>query len=605
MVARMRGWKTALRIGLSWLWPAVAMAEPPPPAQRAQVYSAYEQQTIDEVLHALRAQRDPNPEGKTVEDVVVVPLEVFEPRDPVPQWLNVFHVTTRKAVIRRELLLHVGDKYAQVLVDDTLRNIRRLPELSLVLVLTATGTTPDRIRVVVVTKDVWSLRLSWNVVETPGGIEQLALAPTETNLLGSHQTVRAEFILEPSAYTFGLGYTIPRIDDGSHVALVASADVMVNRGTGAPEGTFGSLVTGEPLYSGRTPWAWDSTVAWQDVVVRRYVNAQLDNYVDPATGLAVPFEYRQREYLTTLDLTRSFGWDSKHDVTFSAVINRNVYLTNFPGANPQTVADFVQQKVPVSDTRVGPAIQYHKYTKRYLRAIDFETLALQEDFALGLDVVLRAFPSFRALGSSRDVLALYAAAQYTVPLRDGLARIYVASDTEPEVSRISDAFVNPGARLVSPTVAGIGRIVVDGTLMYRWRNYLNQQVTLGGGDRLRGYPTSFFIGQDWLAYNVEARSRPIEVLTCQLGGVLFYDVANAFPSFGNFQVYQSVGFGFRALFPQLDRIVFRGDLGFPIERPVDPSTGAPIAPYSFLLSFGQAFDVPTVDPTPVLPTGGP
>ena len=149
MVARMRGWKTALRIGLSWLWPAVAMAEPPPPAQRAQVYSAYEQQTIDEVLHALRAQRDPNPEGKTVEDVVVVPLEVFEPRDPVPQWLNVFHVTTRKAVIRRELLLHVGDKYAQVLVDDTLRNIRRLPELSLVLVLTATGTTPDRIRVVV------------------------------------------------------------------------------------------------------------------------------------------------------------------------------------------------------------------------------------------------------------------------------------------------------------------------------------------------------------------------------------------------------------------------------------------------------------------------
>jgi hypothetical protein len=90
-----------------------------------------------------------------------------------------------------------------------------------------------------------------------------------------------------------------------------------------------------------------------------------------------------------------------------------------------------------------------------------------------------------------------------------------------------------------------------------------------------------------------------------LGGVLFYDVANAFSSFDNFQVYQSVGFGFRALFPQLDRIVFRGDLGFPIERPIDPSTGAPIAPYSFLLSFGQAFDLPTVDPTPVLPTGGP
>lgn len=599
-----RGWHAALLVALSALVPVLAAAGPPPPAQRAQVYSAYEQQTIDEVLDSLHARRDPSPEGKRIEQIDVVPLDVFEPRDPVPQWLNVFHVTTRKAVIRREMLLRVGETYAQVLVDDTIRNIRRLPELSIVLVVATAATSPGRVRVVVITKDVWSLRLSWNVVGTAGGIEQLLLAPTETNLFGTHQTVRAEFILEPSAYTLGVGYSIPRIQ-GSRVALVASADVMINRLTGSPEGTYGSLTTGEPLYSGQTPWAWDSTVSWQDVVLRRYVNAQLDNYVDPVTTLSVPFEYREREYLTTLDLTRSFGWDSKNDLTLSARIDRNVYITSFPGADPQTVADFVRQKVPVSDTRIGPSIQYHKYTKRYLRVIDFETLALQEDFALGFDVVLRAFPSFRVLGSSRDVLALYAAAQYTQPFRDGLVRVYVATDTEPEASRIADAFINPGARLVSPTVAGLGRIVVDGTLMYRWRNYLNQQDSLGGGDRLRGYPTSFFIGKDWLAYNVEVRSRPVEILTCELAGVAFYDVANAFSGFEHFQVYQSLGVGLRALFPQLDRTVFRADIGFPAERPIDSSTGAPIAPYSFLVSFGQAFDVPTINPTPVLPTGGP
>ena len=62
---------------------------PPPPAERRQVYSPYEEQTIDEVLKDLNQVREPSPEGKTVESVQVVPLDVFEPRDVLPTWLNV------------------------------------------------------------------------------------------------------------------------------------------------------------------------------------------------------------------------------------------------------------------------------------------------------------------------------------------------------------------------------------------------------------------------------------------------------------------------------------------------------------------------------------
>ncbi len=60
--------------------------------------------------------------------------------------------------------------------------------------------------------------------------------------------------------------------------------------------------------------------------------------------------------------------------------------------------------------------------------------------------------------------------------------------------------------------------------------------------------------------------------------------------------------GVRGLFPWLDRVVLRGDIGFPIERPIDPSTHLPIPPMAFVISFGQAFNVPTVTPTPALPT---
>jgi hypothetical protein len=580
-------------------------AQAPPPALRAQLYSPYEEETIARTLRSLHETREADPDGKLVERVDVVPLDVIEPRDPAPQWLNVLHATTRKDLIRRELLLREGEPFLQTLVDETLRNLRRLPELSLVIVVATKGSSDDRVGVVIITKDVWSLRASWNVVETPGGIQQLLIAPTETNLLGTHQAVIGTFVLEPSATTFGLGYTIPRID-GSRIAVVTNANVMVNRQSGSPEGSYGSVIAGQPLISGLSEWAWDATVAWEDVVLRRYIDAQLAVFDDSATHGTLPFEYRQREYTALYEVTRSFGWENKHDVTLAAGVDRTVYMFSFPGVDPRTIADFQAQFVPVADTRVGPSIQYHAYTKRYVRVIDFETLALQEDFRLGHDIVLAVAPSFRALGSSRDVLSLQAAAQYTFALRDGLLRLAISSVTEPDLGRpdaqIMDASVTPAAHMATPSILKLGRIVVDGTLTYRWRNYLNAITYLGGESRLRGYPTNYFAGKDWFAYNVEFRTRPVEILTCELGGVAFYDIGDAFNGFSNLEPFQSVGFGFRALFPQLDRLVFRGDIGFPLKRQ-DPATGETFAPYGFLVSFAQAFDVPTVSPAPVLPTG--
>jgi hypothetical protein len=250
----------------------------PPPAERLHVYSPYEEQTIAEVLGGLRMTRDPDPEGKLVERVEIVRLDVFEQRDVLPQWLNVFHAKTREAVVRSEVLLREGQPYRQALVDDTIRNLRRLPgvpQLSTVLVIAAKGSAPDQIVLVVITKDVWSLRLNWNLVATQlaivhgavRGIEQLELLPAETNFLGTHQIVNLHFVLEPSAYTFGAGSMVPRVGN-SRISTLASANVMVNE-HGNAEGTYGSLVAGQPLFSGSTEWAWDSSVAWQDVVLRR------------------------------------------------------------------------------------------------------------------------------------------------------------------------------------------------------------------------------------------------------------------------------------------------------------------------------------------------
>jgi hypothetical protein len=629
---RHRAWVVtgAVLLGASALPERAVRAQGAPPgAERSHEYSAYERETIDEVLGRLRLVQDPSPEGKLVERVDIVRLDVFEPRDLesvfrpfeqaingvfgtsisgtaafVARSINTVEFKTREYVIRDEVLLREGMPYSDALVDDTIRNLRRapgVPQLSLVLVVPAIGSSPDRVVLVVITKDVENWRLNWDLVGTQGGIDLLAFEPAQTNFLGLHHIPSVHFFLHPSTYTFGASYLVPRIEH-TRIAIYPSVDVVVNK-QGNVEGTYGSLVAGEPLYSGSTPWAWDASVAWQDRIYRQYSNATIASFHDMATGQYVPIQYRFRTFVATYEATRSFGWDVNHDFTAGVNLTRGVYQSQFPGVDARTAADFANKYLPVSDTVVGPFLQYHSYTMRFLRVVDFDTLALQEDYRLGHDIVLRAHPSARALGSSRDVLLLQAAAQYTWPLRDGLARVSVFAALDPEADRISDALLEPTAHLVTPSIGKVGRVVFDATLVWRWRNYLNGLSTLGGGDRLRGFPTNFFVGSDLVASNLEFRSRPIEIATSELAGVVFLDEGHAFTGFDHFVSYQAVGFGIRALIPWLDRTVFQTDIGFPLERPIDPTTRAPIPPWAFVISFGQAFLTPTVAPAPVLPTG--
>jgi hypothetical protein len=135
--------------------------------------------------------------------------------------------------------------------------------------------------------------------------------------------------------------------------------------------------------------------------------------------------------------------------------------------------------------------------------------------------------------------------------------------------------------VVSPSFV-FGRIVIDAVAISRPRNFLNQRSSLGGEGRLRGYPSAAFLGENLVAYNAELRSKPVEILSCQVGSALFFDIGDAYD--GNvIRAKSSTGFGLRALFPQLDRKVFRFDVAFPLVR------GGGEGPIGFYLAFEQIF----------------
>jgi hypothetical protein len=558
--------------------------------------SGYEQSSLDAALARVKGKLAPSPEGKIVESIEIIPLEVFEKRDFIPEvfrgFVNWFHVTSKPYVIEREVLQSTGRRYDQALVAETARNLRGTRQLSLVLAVPIEGSAPDRVRLVVITKDIWSLRLNSDYRIAGGKLEYLFLEPSEENFLGTHQSIFGTFLMQRDTFAFGGRYSIPRVA-GSRISASAAAGVILNRADGRAEGSYGSVAYGQPLYSTRATWAWEGAIAWRHEIVRRFVGSKPRTFDAPSTldDDKIPYVYRSDLLSGHYEVTRSFGLAIKNDVTLGISASRRAFRAgDLGGFAPSARADFLGTAVPVSDTQVGPYLQLHSHVNRYLTVLDFNTLGLQEDFIAGHDAYLKVAPVPPGLGSSRSFVSAYASAAYTVPLGDGLARGYVELTNELTTSGVPDGSVDVGVRFATPRTP-VGRLHFDARVLNRYANYLNDKSSLGGDSRPRGYPTGAFIGKDVVAATLEYRSRAAQILGCQLGGALFFDAGDAADGFDKMRIKQSAGFGVRILFPQLDRIVMRADWGFPLTRGVVPTGGFP---GDIVVTFRQAFPMPAL-----------
>ncbi|MFO0549030.1 MAG: hypothetical protein U0271_11625 [Polyangiaceae bacterium] len=567
----------------------------------AERFSVYERETIGDALDATETELDPEPEGKIIEGIVVRPLDVFERRDPLPyviqDFLNIFHATTRPQLIEQQVLLHVGDRYEQRLVDESARNLRGIRQLSTVLIVAVRGSAPDKVKLLVIAKDIWSLRLNSDFRLANDQLEYLLLVPAEENLAGIHHTLAVRFELEPDVYTFGVLYKVPRIG-GSWVSGAASANVLVNRESGEPEGTWGTFSYGQPLYSTRAEWSWIAAIAWRDEITRYFKGVEpltFDADATPDVDDAIPIQFKTDLLSGRLAFVRSFGHAVKTDILFGAEASRATYRPlDLSGYAPEAAKEFVDRQLPLSDTRIYPYVGLASYSTKFKTYVDFETLGLQEDYRIGHDSYVKLYPVIAELGATRSFMGASVGASASAALGDGHLRVYSEGLLEAAPEKVYDASMTVGVRVVSPRTS-VGRLVVDGAWQERFANYLNKRSTIGGESRLRGYPSGAYRGENVIAANLEFRSRPFDVYTIQLGATAFFDTGAAWDRGEHLALRPSVGAGFRLVFPQLERTVMRIDWALPLA--LDPSVGVTsIFPGRFLVTFEQAFAMPSVDP---------
>ncbi|MEM9694530.1 MAG: hypothetical protein AAGA56_18420 [Myxococcota bacterium] len=553
----------------------VATSLAPPPAgadPTRETYSPYEQETVDVALEEFGAEIDPRPVGKRIVDVQVVVLEVIEDRDPAPNFLNYLHATSKDYTITREFLFETGDRYDPIKINETERNLRGLRQLSLVVILPLKTPKRDEVKLLVIAKDVWSLRINQDFRFQNGQLELLFLQPAEENLFGTHRRAFLNFLYEPDTVSVGARFSEPRLAQ-SRVAYAAEANVAINHGTGEVEGTNGVLSYGQPLFSTKTPWAWGGLVSWDREITRRFVGTTLDTYdaeATPDADDAIPFRYDSDRIGGEVSVPRSLGYAIKNNFEFGAEASRGAFRAERPeGVDPAAFEEFLDEVVPFTETRNGPFLEWRFFLNQFTSVIDIETMGLQENYLLGPQLFVRSYPYLQAFGSTRDLVGYRGTAAYTHDLGGGITRVYASAGAEHDFGQggdIADSTVQGGLRVVTPSFL-IGRLVYDGTLIYRPDNFSNRLASVGGDGRLRGYPSRSFVGENLLASNLEFRSRPLSIYTVLLSGALFYDVADAFEG-TTLRPKQGAGVGLRVLFPQIGRSILRFDWGFALNSPI-------------------------------------
>jgi hypothetical protein len=177
-----------------------------------------ERESLDDALAAHGLTVDTAPGGKTIGQIHIVNQEVFSRRDWWFQWFNHFHRTTRDYMLERELLFRPGQPYEQSLIEESTRYLQAppplvisgrtlyQPELSSVVVILPVAPRsgqPGEVDVLVVTRDVWSLRFNTDFEHQEGTLLRLNTSLSENNLFGLRKRVSFLFDLYQGTYSFG------------------------------------------------------------------------------------------------------------------------------------------------------------------------------------------------------------------------------------------------------------------------------------------------------------------------------------------------------------------------------------------------------------------
>jgi len=568
--------------------------------------SAYQNDLINQTLSSHHFQVDSNPEGKSIEKIVVVPYDVILHQDLWPGFFNVFHSTTKSDVIERELLFNVGDRWNTLTVLESARNIRNYLLVAIGQIIPVQGHNRNSVIALVVTKDLWSLRTNFNFSYVGSTLQQLSVQLTEENIAGRMKQASVLFGMDLDTRQIGEQAADPRIW-GSRIAINEQAAVITNRATNLTEGGYGSVSLGQPLYSLSTEWSWNVSTSIRKDIHRQYFSDGIEEIASPVVaGDTIPYAYDEHLVDIAATVTRSFGQMIKTDLIFGwAGAIHNFGLPNYaspdfaPPPQPASQNYFLTNVVPYSESASMLTFGVHLYRGDFFETIDVNTFALTELFRTGPDIALQVNFANRAFGLDSNYLETHLTAGENWVWNDDIfsaslaANIRYETGLQPDLTSVAVDQTDWVNRLFALNLKNVSpriwrnffpfRVVVGAQYVRRSEDLNHSVSTIGGDTNLRGYPSQYLVGPQLVSGNLELRTDPVALKSIHFGEAVFFDTGDAFESPQSVQLLSSLGVGERVVFPQFNKAVLRLDVAFPLNTIIGAS------PAYFSAQFGQAF----------------
>jgi hypothetical protein len=470
--------------------------------------------------------------GVVIGEIRFVPLNVFDTRIEAEdtalfRFANRLHIVTRESVIAAQLLFRSGDRYSGRLLEETERILRARPYMreARIRPVAVRGNIVD---IEVATQDTWTLEPElW--VSRKGGENTGGIGIEESNLFGFGAELGLKFRRDIDRDSTTLRYRDPHLL-GSHWRLDTQyADASDGEGT--------RFDLERPFHALDARWA---------AGVRFRSESRIDSVYDNGNVVA---RFGTHERVRTL----YGGWSAG---LRDGVATRWSFGLTHDERHASQVDPAAPGPLPDDHDLVYPWVRFDWIEDEFQATRNLDQIGRTEDLALGWTARLQFGYAARGFGSDREAVVFDAGVSKGIT--DGARTLMFGAATSGrfESGTAVDTLLGVTARYFwrqSPRRALFIGLSAD----RGWNLDIDEQLTLGGDNGLRGYPLRYRTGQSRWLFTAEQRwyTNWYPFRLFNVGGAVFYDmgatggdsvIAGAPPPLpGQTGTLKDVGFGLR------------------------------------------------------------
>jgi len=462
--------------------------------------------------------------GKTITAIRYTSVDVFDTSDPrenngIYRFLNWLHINTRPAVIAPQLLFSVGDRLRADRLAESERLLRTRPYLG-DATIEVDEVCGGNVALLVVTRDIWTLEPQIDL-SRQGGETGHGFGFSEENLLGTGTALTLGYDKDEERSRTSLSFYTPHLLNSRVETSAVFAETS--------DGQQTEISVQRPFFSLDTAWAAGTTHS--DITQDETISYRDEDI----NGFSVAAEHHEVFAGWAYDRHESF---SKR-LSIGLTQDREQYRSNEDTLLP----------LPVDENHVYGWLQYQYVENAFAVYRNLNLLHRKEDIPMGMDLRLRLGHGGSSLGNDEDFI------QYEVEFTDvlGVGKYHLLQFAAEVEGRDHQGKL-PNERVWGGDL-GYHYLVGDKLRSYVQISYAqghqlvpHRELTIGGGDDMRGYPVDYQRGDRRYLLRVEQRYiSDIHLFNLlRLGGVVYLDAGRAWGAgYADATHLSNVGVGLR------------------------------------------------------------